>query len=373
MGFTRVKVLAVGMLPPPVGGQALMFERALNALQPDYDVTVINIQLQTNIGDAGLFSIRKLVTVARLLFAEIIPLLFHKQFDVLYYCLTGPSTLGAIKDLLFLTWLRLCARKTVYHFHAGGGVAYILKCNFVIRVWARLVLFRPDLVLHPPYGTPDDALLCRAKQTFVVFNAIEDPDPLVPEPARIWPEEQLSFCFIGAVTEEKGVFDLVEIARFLRERGHFTKFTMYIVGEGNQDELTKLNQIIRRYNLGSLIKLTGVLLGDEKFRTLKNSTLFLFPTFFRAETQPTAVMEAMAMGVPVIASDWRGISTIIEHGVNGYLVPPRDIRAFCVAIEKALSEGRIDSMRLAARKSFLEKFLISTFIRDIQIAFSSLT
>jgi glycosyltransferase involved in cell wall biosynthesis len=366
------RVLAVGMLPPPIGGQALMFERAISALQTDYDVAVINTQLQSNLGDSGLFSVRKVGIAAKLLFIKIVPLLLRRRFDVLYYCLTGPSLLGAIKDLLFLTVLRFCARKTVYHFHAGGGISYILDCNFLIRVWARLVLFRPDLVLHPPYGTPDDALLCEAKRRIIIFNAIEDPEPLAAEPPRLWPQAELSFTFVGAVTEEKGIFDLVEIARLLRERGQYPKFTVNIVGEGNQDEITRLDEMIDRYDLKPLINRCGVLIGAEKFRLLKNSTLFLFPTFFRAETQTTAVMEAMAMGVPVIASDWRGINTIIDQGINGYLVQPREIAAFCSAIEKTLSEGRIDAMRRAARQTFLEKFLISRFIKDIRIAFGTL-
>jgi glycosyltransferase involved in cell wall biosynthesis len=366
------RVLAVGMLPPPVGGQALMFERAISALKNSYDVTVINTQLQSNIGDSGLFSVHKVWVTAKLLSTKIVPLLFRRRFDVLYYCLTGPSLLGALKDLLFLSALRPCARKTVYHFHAGGGISYILGCNFLIRAWARLILFRPDLVLHPPYGAPDDASLCEAKRRIVIFNAIEDPEPLAPELPRLWPQAELSFSFVGAVTEEKGVFDLVEIARLLRERGKFTEFTINIVGEGNQDELTRLDEMIDRYDLKSSINRCGVLVGADKFRLLKNSTLFLYPTFFRAETQTTAVMEAMAMGVPVIASDWRGINTIIEQGINGYLVQPRDITGFCLAVEKILSEGRINAMRQTARRTFCEKFMISRFIEDIRIAFASL-
>ena len=56
----RTKVLAVGMLPPPVGGQALMFKRAVDALQNKYDLKVVDIQFQKNLGESGLFSVRKL-------------------------------------------------------------------------------------------------------------------------------------------------------------------------------------------------------------------------------------------------------------------------------------------------------------------------
>ena len=78
------------------------------------------------------------------------------------------------------------------------------------------------------------------------------------------------------------------------------------------------------------------------------------------------------MGVPVIASDWRGINTIIDQGINGYLVQPHDINGFCSAIEKTLSEGKIQAMRRAARQTFVDKFLISRFNKDIRSAFGTL-
>ena len=78
------RVLAVGMLPPPIGGQALMFERAISALQTDYDVAVINTQLQSNLGDSGLFSVRKVGIAAKLLFIKIVPLLLRRYWRCYY-------------------------------------------------------------------------------------------------------------------------------------------------------------------------------------------------------------------------------------------------------------------------------------------------
>ena len=98
------------------------------------------------------------------------------------------------------------------------------------------------------------------------------------------------------------MFDLVEIARLLRDKGR--RFTMSIVGEGLPDEIARLEELIRRYDLTKSVRLTGVLVGEEKFRLLRRTTIFLFPTFFRAETQPTALMEALAVGVPIVAYDW---------------------------------------------------------------------
>ena len=180
---------------------------------------------------------------------------------------------------------------------------------------------------------------------------------------------ELSFAFIGVITEDKGVFDLVEIARLLRDKGY--RFTMSLVGEGNAIEVTRLRKLISQYGLEKFVRLTGVLVGEEKFHLLQQTTIFLFPTYFRAETQPTVIMEALALGVPAVAYDWRGINTIIDQGVNGYVVPPRDVNAFCQAIEKILTDGNIDRMRAAARRIFLERFTLERHVQKLMLAFQS--
>lgn len=364
-----IRVLAVGMLPPPLGGQAMMFQRAVDGLHEYFDLTVIDIQFQKNLGEFGFFSIRKAFHFLSLLFGKIAPLRFTKKFDILYYCLAGPSTFGLIKDLIFLSLLRSRSQKTVYHFHGAGGVAFLMQKNALLRLWTRRVLFEPDLVLRPP-SPSDDSVLCKAKRDVVLCNCVEDPIALLSEPVRKWPNAELSFVFIGLVTEDKGVFDLIEIARLLRDKGR--RFTMFIVGEGLPEEISRLNALIGSYALVDLVKLTGVLIGQQKFKLLQQATIFVFPTFFRAETQPTVIIEAFAVGVPAVAYDWRGVNTIIEQGVNGYAVPVRDTAAFCLAIERIITEGNIDSMRTAARRTFLERFTVDRHIETLKNEFLAL-
>jgi glycosyltransferase involved in cell wall biosynthesis len=274
-----------------------------------------------------------------------------------------------IKDLIFLSLLRSRAQKTVYHFHGAGGVTFLMRKNAFLRLWARRVLFEPDLVLRPP-APSDDAVLCKAKRDVVLDNCVEDPKALLSEPVRKWPNVELSFVFIGLVIEDKGVFDLIEIARLLRDKGR--RFTMFIVGEGLPEDISRLNALIGSYDLIDLVKLTGVLIGQQKFKLLQEATIFVFPTFFRAETQPTVIMEAFAVGVPAVAYDWRGVNTIIEQGVNGYAVPVRDTAAFCRAIEQILTEGKIDDMRIAARRIYLERFTVERHVEAVRLAFQSI-
>ena len=83
--------------------------------------------------------------------------------------------------------------------------------------------------------------------------------------------------------------------------------------------------------------------------------VFVFPT--QADCAPIAVMEAMAAGLPVIATDVGGLSEQVEHGVNGFIVPPRDAGAVFAAVRILVEDkSRLHTMAIASRRLAEERF-----------------
>lgn len=355
-------ILAVGMLPPPLGGQAMMFEWAIEGLSDIAQVDVIDLQAQRNIGSSGKFSAPKLLVFLKILTKCLSVLISGKKYDVLYYCPSGPSKIGLLKDLVILTLLRWRARSSVFHFHATGGIQFLLGMHPVIVWYARKVIFGPDMSIRCAKVSPNDAKLCASKRQKILPNGI--PDPIVFSP---FPPKQANgpkrFCFIGALTAEKGIFDLLKVAQILKEKK--LDFELDIIGEGTPDEMNRMVQLIEKYRLSENVVLHGVLSGKDKFDVLSQADLFLFPTYFRAETQPLVVIEAAALGIPVIASDWRGLSSIVEEGKTGYLLPPRNPKIFAEKIIEVLESGSIGAMKLAARERFLENFTQAAFLESL--------
>jgi glycosyltransferase involved in cell wall biosynthesis len=106
---------------------------------------------------------------------------------------------------------------------------------------------------------------------------------------------------------------------------------------------------LERY-AGANVKFLGVLAGEQKASWLRSVDVLLQPSVplanGRTEGMPTAILEAMSYGVPVIASDTGGIADVVHHGENGLLVPPGDARAIAQAL------GQLQpSMREAARET----------------------
>lgn len=93
-----------------------------------------------------------------------------------------------------------------------------------------------------------------------------------------------------------------------------------------------------------------------------------------AEAMPLSVIEAMAAGVPVIASSVGSVPDIIEDGVNGILVPPSDSRALESAIWKVLSDREAAArMAARARETFRARYTLDHMVNDYQRLFERLT
>jgi glycosyltransferase involved in cell wall biosynthesis len=352
------RVLTVGMFPPPYGGQALMIGWAAEFLSATFHNTIIDLQLQNNLGESGKLSLHKLTAFGRILWNARACIKGDQRYEILYYCPAGPSRIGIVKDLILLSFLRPHASRTIYHFHGTGTMALLNKMGWIFPWWAQRVLFHPDVSIRCADVSPNDSTGSKARRDVIISNGI--PDPLGSADAPLPPRNDcLGFAFTGVLTEEKGIFDLVEIAKILGQ--HIDRFTFHLIGEGNNDEVSRFDERVQQCGLQAHIKRHGVLTGQAKFDVLKSCTLFLFPTFFRAETQPLAVIEAMAIGMPAVVSDWRGLRSIVDDGVNGAVLPARNPEAFAIRILEILNSGKLDEMRVAARASYLERFTQKRF------------
>jgi glycosyltransferase involved in cell wall biosynthesis len=83
--------------------------------------------------------------------------------------------------------------------------------------------------------------------------------------------------------------------------------------------------------------------GEDKWKALAEADVFAFPSFYRSENFPLVLIEALACGLPVVATHWRGIPSIIEEGMNGYMVEPHDCEALA---DKLVQLARDPALRL---------------------------
>jgi glycosyltransferase involved in cell wall biosynthesis len=160
--------------------------------------------------------------------------------------------------------------------------------------------------------------------------------------------------FIGELLERKGVLTLLDALDLLDRRG--VGYELRIIGDNrpglDPDKDAMVAEIERR---GRGDAMTGPLSRAEVYANLAAADLYVFPTW--TEGQPFTVIEALASGVPIVASDIQAISAMMDDPTHGRLVDPHDVDAFAAAIEGLLTDPderrRIsDANRARARERF---------------------
>jgi len=169
----------------------------------------------------------------------------------------------------------------------------------------------------PPNQWEKIALVhCGLDQRFL--NIEPSPPPLAPR-----------LVCVGRLGEHKGQLLLVAAARRLHDAG--AKFTVVLVGDGPMRPL--IEEAIRQNGLADYISITGWVTGERVQAEIIGSRVLVLPSF--SENMPIVIMEAFALGRPVISTYVAGIPELIQAGKSGWLVPASDE----VALAQAMSES----------------------------------
>lgn len=160
---------------------------------------------------------------------------------------------------------------------------------------------------------------------------------------------------VGRLTPKKGLVNLVGACGLLRDRG--VPFRCEIIGEGRLR--TELRSAIDAAELSDRVRIRGFLPQEELQRRYRQAALVVSPAIRTADGNQdglqNVVLEAMACGVPVVASRVGGIPEAIEHDRTGLLVTPGDVEALADALECLLSDPERAERLGAAASNELEK------------------
>jgi colanic acid biosynthesis glycosyl transferase WcaI len=167
--------------------------------------------------------------------------------------------------------------------------------------------------------------------------------PTVPRPD--WPV----LTFVGYVSKLRGVDVFLQAAVILQERGRFLEVAL--VGHLNQQDGQWLAAAQARQ---PSIRYHGVLPSHDALRRMSATTIGVLPFPDLRETAPVQAVtgvEYLALGKPIVATDLPGARALVDHQVNGILVPPGDPTAMADAIEVILgTPGLSEQMGRAALK-----------------------
>jgi glycosyltransferase involved in cell wall biosynthesis len=156
---------------------------------------------------------------------------------------------------------------------------------------------------------------------------------------------------VGRLCEQKGQLLLVDAAARLAAEG--VAFELVLAGDGEMR--TEIEQAIARHGIAPRVRITGWISSEQVRNELLAARALVLPSF--AEGLPVVIMEAMAIGRPVISTFVAGIPELVQDGVNGWLVPAGDVQAVAAAMRDALaaSPERLLEMGVQAHRRVHER------------------
>jgi glycosyltransferase involved in cell wall biosynthesis len=133
----------------------------------------------------------------------------------------------------------------------------------------------------------------------------------------------------------------------------------------------KLVDAFQRFNTSENIEvqMLGVKLGIDKWQLLSDSDILILPS--HSEDLPISVIEAICLGKPVIATKVGSLADLVEEGVNGILVEPKDTAKLRAAIEMLVSDKLLRDRMSEAALSLSRKYNFDKYLEDLNKIYQS--
>ena len=181
------------------------------------------------------------------------------------------------------------------------------------------------------------------------------------------PGETLRVLAVAQLAPYKGIRHLVEAAPLLRTQ--VPHLTVTVVGDGV--ERSALERLARDLRVDDVVRFTGAVSPEQVAGHLAEADVFVHPSVRQADGLmdgiPVALMEAMAAGVPVVASRLSGIPELVVEGKTGLLAEPGDATALAVAIGRLADDLELRGRLTAeARRHVAEEFGVERNARRLR-------
>jgi len=237
-----------------------------------------------------------------------------EEFDVIH--IHEPICPGPCQTALFLRTAPI-----VGTWHAAGGSKAYLTPGVK---WLATRMNVRTAVSHDARDMAHEAL---GGNYEIVFNGIEVDNFIDAAATKC---DGPTIAYVGRHEPRKGLEVLLEAMTSLPQN-----VTLWIMSDGPQTE-----ELRSRYEGDHRLLWLGAVSEEEKIERIKGADVFCVPSL-RGESFGIVLLEAMAAGTPVVASDLPGYRNVASQGDEAYLVPPGDVQALSAGLLKVLEDGEL--------------------------------
>jgi len=363
-------ILLVGQTPPPYHGQAIAMQQLFDQRWEGIKVRSLRMAYSHSESEVGRFRIRKIFHLISLIIKSWF-ILIKDRPCCLYYPPASPNRIPVIRDVLFLLLVRPLAKDTIFHYHAGGLPEYVKSLNFPLRFLSSLAFSNATLGIEISESQMHKDIFFPVKKRICISNGLDVP--VVEQKSNEQENDKKRILFIAGLRSSKGVMDIIGTAEKLRELG--ADFVFDVAGAWQEEETRRdFETELSSLNLNDHVILHGRVTGEEKWELYRQAYAFFFPSFYESENFPLVLIEAMAFGLPIVATNWRGIPELVVEDKTGKLCDVGSCEQFSSALNELLNnENRHKEMASLARSRYEKRYTHTAFISAMKNAFESVT
>lgn len=266
--------------------------------------------------------------------------------------------------------------------HIGlGSIAWLLKQSRIVEgyviilhgveAWKQLAWLESESLRRA------DRIICTTRYTASLIAALTSLEigrfsvlPLALEPERFQSSEtplardNSQFCLLtvarlAASEQYKGIDHVIQsLALVPNQEG----LIYTVVGDG--DDRPRLERLATNLGVAQHVRFVGHVSDEELRQLYQNAHVFVMPS--KGEGFGLVYLEAMAYGVPIIASPEGGVPEVVEHEKTGLMVPYGDVRQLASSIQRLRSDDQLrQNMQLNSKRIVEERFSFDRFRCDL--------
>ena len=356
------KVLILGKLPPPYMGPAIATEVILkSALREKFELIHLNTKVNESLSRIGKWSYGKILRSFKIYWGMF--RIMQKQNPDLVLIPFSQDTIPFIKDSVFIFIAKMFRKKILLHLRGSNFLGWLGKSSSLTRWFVKKVMGLTDGVIV--LGENLKYLFAGyfpEKKIFVVPNGADFIFP-------VRTDHSLRVLFFANLQRTKGIEDLLQAVKILLDSGT-DPFQVDVVGDWREPGMEESSRTyVRSHRLPVIFH--APVSGEKKFYFYANADIFVFPP--RApEGHPWVIVEAMAAGLPIVATDKGAITESVHHGENGFIVKDKSPEELASSLKTLINDAALrKKMGLKSRALYENEFTENKMASRLEKVFNS--